>query len=112
VPEQRELLMRAIGEGERIGRELGQSVRMHQLRRIYNVIAQAYELARDDTQLENAKTRLVLLRPQLAYAAGRIKELDKLCRELQRRIQNCENLDAIEELYYFTQAVVAYHRGD
>ncbi|RLE01407.1 MAG: type III-A CRISPR-associated protein Csm2 [Candidatus Aminicenantes bacterium] len=56
------------------------------------------------------KTKLQLLRPKLAYAAGRHKGKVKEFRDLIEELLKYTNQDNFQYFKYFIEAIVAYHR--
>jgi len=102
-----ELVKKAKQSAEKLG-----SVKTHQLRRIYSEIYSIYKQSKQD--FSSAKSRLILLMPQLAYAESRNSGLHCLTSELIimiDRIDQGENPeDKIKEIYQFTQSVIGYHK--
>jgi CRISPR type III-A-associated protein Csm2 len=102
-----ELVKKAKQFAEKLG-----SVKTHQLRRIYSEIYSIYKQSKQD--FSSAKSRLILLMPQLAYAESRNSELHCLTSELITMINRVDRggnpKDKIKEIYQFVQSVVGYHK--
>ncbi|MHA1293730.1 MAG: type III-A CRISPR-associated protein Csm2 [Promethearchaeota archaeon] len=103
----KKLIEKAKQSAERLG-----SVKTHQLRRIYSEIYSIYKQSKQD--LSSAKSRLVLLMPQLAYAESRALGLRYLTSDLIEMInrvnQEGSTEDKIKEIYQFVQSVIGYHK--
>ena len=103
----KELVEKAKLSAEKLG-----SVKTHQLRRIYSEICSIYKQSKQD--FSSAKSRLILLMPQLAYAESRTSGLHYLTSELiimiNRIDQGGNPKDKIKEIYQFAQSVIGYHK--
>ena len=103
----KELVEKAKQSAEKLG-----SVKTHQLRRIYSQIYSIYKQSKQD--YSSAKSRLILLMPQLAYAESRTSGLHYLTSELITMINRIDRggnpKDKIKEIYQFAQSVIGYHK--
>jgi len=84
-------------------------VKTHQLRRIYSQVQSIYQLQNPDL----AKSRLILLKPQLAYAASRSlsKGFKEWMSDLNGLIDKVgDSPENLEKFYQYVQSVVAYHK--
>jgi len=103
----KELIEKAKQSAEKLG-----SVKTHQLRRIYSQIYSIYKQSKQD--FSSAKSRLILLMPQLAYAESRTSGLHYLTSELITMINRIDRggnpKDKIKEIYQFAQSVIGYHK--
>lgn len=103
----KELVEKAKQSAEKLG-----SVKTHQLRRIYSQIYSIYKQSKQD--FSSAKSRLILLMPQLAYAESRTSGLHYLTSELITMINRIDRggnpKDKIKEIYQFAQSVIGYHK--
>jgi len=103
----KELVEKAKQSAEKLG-----SVKTHQLRRIYSEIYSIYKQSKQD--FSSAKSRLILLMPQLAYAESRTSGLHYLTSELITMINRIDRggnpKDKIKEIYQFAQSVIGYHK--
>jgi len=99
-----------VKEAEEIAKQLGK-VKTHQLRRIYSQVSSIYH--QSEQNFGDAKSRLVLLKPQLAYAKSRNPHLKPLTERLINLIgQVRDDTENLKEFYQFVQSVVAYHKEE
>jgi len=80
-------------------------VKMSQLRKFFA------ELKRIQADFDRLKNRIVFLNPQLAYAAGRKKELEGLRKALQPLILNIKG-DKVrfDNFVHVFEVIIAYHK--
>ena len=97
-----------VKEAEGIAGRL-RNVKTHQLRRIYSQVYSIYQQSKQG-DFASAKSRLVLLKPQLAYAESRKKELEPLTTRLVGLIGGVEKSEDLKKFYQFVQSVVGYHK--
>ena len=98
------------------GKKFAEKIKVSQIRNLYGAI----ERIRNDYVKENKKWSgriekyLVLLRPKLAYAVGRnreLKPLQSLFDEAVSAVLSSRNKEkALEMFLMLSEAVVAYHR--
>lgn len=101
-----------VNEAKRIAERLG-NVRTHQLRRIYSQIYSIYQQS-EQSDFPSAKSRLILFKPQLAYAESRKPELGRLTSKLIALIDQVDQSgnpkENLKKIYQFVQSVVGYHK--
>lgn len=97
-----------VNEAKGIAEKLG-NVKTHQLRRIYSQIYSIYQQSKQG-DFSSAKSRLILLKPQLAYAESRKKELKPLTTRLVGLIGGVGKPEDLKKFYQFVQSVVGYHK--
>lgn len=99
-------------------------VKTNQIRNVYGAITkirQDFEVAKKENSFpegENYKAiemDLILLKPKVAYAAGRDKKVRKafypLIEEAVTKVQSSTNKDkAVQNFIYLMESVVAYHK--
>jgi len=86
------------------------NAKTHQLRRIYSQVYSIYKQS-EGGNFDSAKSRLILLKPQLAYAESRKKELGPLTSELIKLISQVkDSKENLKNFYQFVQSVVGYHK--
>lgn len=77
---------------------------------IRNILDEIQRISPKD-EINNIKNKLHLLRPKLAYAAGRHKGRVKEFREVvEEAIKYIQNQDHFKNFRNFIEAIVAYHR--
>ncbi|NQS89998.1 type III-A CRISPR-associated protein Csm2 [Patescibacteria group bacterium] len=100
-----------VNEAKQIAERL-RNVKTHQLRRIYSQVYSIYQQSKGD--FAPAKSRLVLLKPQLAYAESRKPQLHRLTSKLIALIdqvdQGGDPKENLKKIYQFVQSVVGYHK--
>jgi len=105
----KELVEKAKQSAEKL-----RNVKTHQLRRIYSEIYSIYKQSKSKQDFSSAKSRLILLMPQLAYAESRNSGLYCLTSELIKMINQIDRggnpKDKIKEIYQFVQSVIGYHK--
>lgn len=89
-------------ERGRVPRKISSS----QIRSIYDQVQRL-----PDRYDEEVKRRLQLLRPKLAYARGRHKELEDFQKVFDKLIREVRNKEQLENFKRFFEAVVAYHKA-
>ena len=97
-----------VNEAKGIAERL-RKVKTHQLRRIYSQVYSIYQQSKQGN-FETAKSRLILLKPQLAYAESRKKELEPLTTRLVGLIGSVDRHEDLKKFYQFVQSVVGYHK--
>jgi len=98
-----------VNKAKQIAERL-RSIKTHQLRRIYSQVYSIYQQSEKGDFL-SAKSRLILLKPQLVYAESRKKELKPLTSELIRLIDQVrDSKENLKNFYQFVQSVVGYHK--
>lgn len=93
-----------VNNAEELGRHLGKVTRMttSQIRNIYIDVKQMQEFD---------KYKLDLLRPKMAYVAGRHRETRDLQIVLDLAIRKIDNEKKFEKFKDFFEAIVAYHHN-
>jgi CRISPR-associated protein Csm2 len=97
------------------GEEFAKNIRVSQIRNIYSAITRIRnEYQRSGKRFDAVHRRLVLLRPRLAYAAGRNREVGHFqClfdKAIQAVLDSSEKDKALENFFALAEAVVAYHK--
>jgi CRISPR-associated protein Csm2 len=104
---------------EEAGRAFKDSVKMNQIRNIYSQITKIrldykQHYGKKEDKEKTIKRSLVMLKPKLAYAAGRKKELKDFQRFFDKAIDEVVNSDdfegALQNFFFLAEAVVAYHK--
>ncbi len=86
----------------------------HQIRNIYSAVNRVRTDFITTKNTEKIKRELILLKPKLAYAAGRdkvVKPLQELMSDVIDKVVKSENFNkACENFFDFAEAMVAYHK--
>jgi len=99
-----------VDEAEIVAGKL-KGVKTHQLRRIYSQVQSIYR--QSEQNFNSAKSRLILLKPQLAYAESRNDKLKPLSTKLIGLIDKVgDSPENLEKFYQYVQSVVAYHKEE
>ncbi len=90
-------------------------LRTSQIRNIYSTIVRIRnDYQREGKRFEKVRTSLVMLRPKLAYAAGRNSEVrpfrDLLDGAIEAVLGSSKPERALENFFALAEAVVAYHK--
>ena len=100
-----------VAMAEQFGRVLAKNVRLKttQVRKFFEAVKQ---LAAELRQQPNADlaASCALLRPQLAYAAGRMDAVKPLMRVLDPCLQKIQSPADFQVFYRFLESTLAYHR--
>lgn len=103
-----------VDSADKLGEELAEKVKSHQLRRIFETVQRIYERTEPKGDLDmELKGELQLLKPQLAYTVSRKPELKSLqtkLTELVNKIEQSSKASDVKELYQFVQSILAYHK--
>lgn len=104
-----------IKYAEELGRKFARSVKTSQLRNVFSDINRIrMEWKFGNITEDELPKRLFLLKPKLAYAAGRHKSVEGLKKELEKAIdavaKSSKKRDAGNNFFKFVEAVVAYHK--
>lgn len=102
-------------QGEKWGQQLAKQVKTNQIRNIYSAVQHIRVRANQpNPDAADINRRLIFLKPKLAYASGRQRELNSLRDFLFKAIdsvvksQNPER--ARENFFILMESIVAYHK--
>ena len=103
------------GIGNNQGRTFSQNVKTSQLRTFYSAVNRIRVLFQQDNDFSHRVERnLILLKPKLAYAAGRHKTLKAFQSFMEQAIDGVihsnEKEKALSNFFDLLEAVVAYHK--
>lgn len=104
-----------IKYAEELGERFAKSVKTSQLRNVFSDINRIrMEWRFGNIEEDRLPKELLLLKPKLAYAAGRQKSVRGLKNELEKAIDAVANSpnkkDAGNNFFRFVEAIVAYHK--
>ena len=103
---------------EKMGASLAKSLKINQIRRFLDALRKIeqefYQVSmfQNPQGLERIRYNLTMLRPKLAYAAARDKNVKPLMTVLEPAIKAAaaNPKDNFEKLLRFMEAIIAYHR--
>lgn len=103
-----------VSVAEQAGNKLAKEVKlkMNQIRRFLTELREIESIIKRKGSETNWQERVILLRPKLAYAAGRQKEVRPLLEILDPAIKSVSgNEKAFQNLLRLVEGIVAYHRA-
>ena len=107
-----------VAEAKKIGRQLNENgVKTNQIRNFYSSISKMKVLHKQD-KIDQLWTELSLLKPKIAYAAGRQRSVRETFQpEVTGAIESIEGIDetakrktVITKFFAFIESMVAYHK--
>lgn len=94
--------------------EFANRIKTNQIRNIYGAINQIRNKMRTTKDLNTVINKIVLLKPKLAYAAGRKQEVELLkdffTKAINAVINAKDKNKALENFFILSEAVVCYHK--
>jgi CRISPR-associated protein Csm2 len=94
-----------VTAAENLGRKLAKNLKTAQIRRIFSAVKKiqmSKEFQRND---------LIMLKPKLAYAAARNRNVEELKDALTQAINQVDNHEKFKNFVDFFEAILAYHRA-
>ena len=94
-----------VKAAESLGRKLARKLKTSQIRKVYSAVKKiqmSKEFNRND---------LIMLKPKLAYATARNKDVEGLKVALTEAIDHVDNDDKFKNFVDFFEAILAYHRA-
>ena len=102
------LVCRAEEMGKQLGSD-GVNLKTTQIRKFLDAV-NAIKSKGPQEKDGDYRTHCILLKPRLAYAAGRQQEVKPLMTVLEPCIDKVEGKEDFEHFHRFVEAIVAYHR--
>lgn len=102
---------RLVEIADKVGSNISKTVKMNQIRRFLDGARKVEaEMNRTD-QFDQVKDQIVLLRPKLAYAAGRHGDVKPLAELLDAAVKSAaQNRENFMKFLRFMEGIIAYHR--
>lgn len=99
-----------------IGKEENQKeIKTHQIRRFFNVVKNIEIIVNHKGKFEDSeRVKLLMLRPQLANASGKQKDLKSLTRIISFMLKKIDKIDGEKDFYQFAnffESLVAFHKS-
>jgi len=97
--------------GEKLGEVMSDvGLTTTQMRRIYSTIIDIKRKVERGLEKDTLISQLYILRPWLAYTAGRNKRAKLLCDIIRMSINKVKDTEDLDKLHKFMQAILAYHK--
>ena len=90
---------------EQLGKKLARNLKTAQIRKVYSTVK---KIQMNQTFNRN---ELVLLKPRLAYAAARNRDVEDLRDALTQAIDKVKTVEDFKNFVDFFEAILAYHRA-
>ncbi|MEJ5299528.1 MAG: type III-A CRISPR-associated protein Csm2 [Thermodesulforhabdaceae bacterium] len=104
---------RLVEIAEEVGRRIKENVSVNQIRRFLDGARKIESSIRrgEDKEWEKIKAEIVLLRPKLAYAAGRHNQVKPLAKLLDAAVKSAANSKENFFIFLrFVESIFAYHK--
>lgn len=94
-----------VTAAERLGKQLARNLKTAQIRKVYSAVKKI--------QMNNEFNRneLIMLKPKLAYAAARNRDIEKLKDALSDAINHVDSKNKFKNFVDFFEAILAYHKA-
>lgn len=94
-----------------VGASIAQSVKTNQIRRFLDGTRKVEAELKSKEPFEKVKDQIILLRPKLAYAAGRNREVKDLAEILDVAVKSAaQTQENFVKFLKFMESIIAYHR--
>ncbi len=94
-----------VTAAENLGRKLAKNLKTAQIRRIFSAVKKI------QMSKEFQRNELIMLKPKLAYAAARNRDVEDLKDALTQAINQVDNHEKFKNFVDFFEAILAYHRA-
>ncbi|MGQ9485645.1 MAG: type III-A CRISPR-associated protein Csm2 [Desulfosoma sp.] len=102
---------RLVDIADAVGKTVANQVKMNQIRRFLDGARKVEAELKGREDFEKIKGQIVLLRPKLAYAAGRHSEVKHLAEILDAAVRSAaQTKDNFMKFLRFMESIIAYHR--
>jgi CRISPR-associated protein Csm2 len=98
-------------------RKFAKSIKTHQLRNVFGAVSNIRNTYRRNKSYEEIRMDLIMLKPKMAYAAGRQKAIrDNFYPFMKEMIEGVENAPdghkdrAMNNFFAMMESVIAYHK--
>jgi len=95
--------------GETLGKMLSRNLKTSQIRRIFSEFKKLHTEIKSG-KVERIREKVLLLKPRLAYVAGRHAEAKPLTNVLSEGIKKIADLEDYERFFQLFEAILAYHK--
>lgn len=94
-----------VEAAENLGQRLASKLKTAQIRKVYSAVKKI------QMNTEFNRNELVMLKPKLAYAAARNKDVEELKAALTEAIDHVDNENTFKTFVDFFEAILAYHKA-
>ncbi len=102
---------RLVEIADAIGAAIARRVKMNQIRRFLDGTRKVEAELKGQRKFEEIKDQIILLRPKLAYAAGRHQDVKDLAEILDAAVKSAaQTQDNFMKFLRFMESIIAYHR--
>uniref|UniRef100_A0A832A8V1 CRISPR system Cms protein Csm2 n=1 Tax=Desulfacinum infernum TaxID=35837 RepID=A0A832A8V1_9BACT len=102
---------RLVEIADAVGAAVAKKVKMNQIRRFLDGTRKVEAELKSDAPFEKVKDQIILLRPKLAYAAGRHQDVKELADILDAAVKSAaQTQENFVKLLRFMESIIAYHR--
>jgi len=102
---------RLVEIADAVGKDVARRVKMNQIRRFLDGTRKVEAELKSDAPFEKVKDQIILLRPKLAYAAGRNTDVKELAEILDAAVKSAaQTQENFMKLLRFMESIIAYHR--
>lgn len=96
--------------GEEKGKDFAKNIKTNQVRNIYSSIIALRVKAKLETNFEKLKHDLILIKPKMAYAAGRQKDVRPFYDFVSAAIAATKTMEDLKIFIAIMETIVAYHK--
>ncbi|ROQ92048.1 type III-A CRISPR-associated protein Csm2 [Desulfosoma caldarium] len=102
---------RLVDIADAVGKAVARQVKMNQIRRFLDGARKVEAQLKNPEDFDKVKDQIVLLRPKLAYAAGRHRDVKDLAELLDPAVKSAaQTHDNFMKFLRFMESIIAYHR--
>lgn len=102
---------RLVEIADKVGEAIAKKVKMNQIRRFLDGARKVEAELKSREKFEEVKDQIVLLRPKLAYAAGRNNDVKELAEILDTAVKSAaQTQENFMKFLRFMESIIAYHR--
>ncbi len=102
---------RLVEIAAQVGEAISRKVKMNQIRRFLDGARKVESELKSREKFEEVKDQIVLLRPKLAYAAGRHQDVKELAEILDTAVKSAaQTQENFMKFLRFMESIIAYHR--
>ncbi|MEJ5347615.1 MAG: type III-A CRISPR-associated protein Csm2 [Desulfosoma sp.] len=102
---------RLVEIADSVGFQISERVKMNQIRRFLDGARKVEAEVKRSKQFDQVKDRIVLLRPKLAYAAGRNADVKPLAELLDAAVTSAaKSEENFKKFLRLMEGIIAYHR--
>jgi CRISPR-associated protein Csm2 len=102
---------RLVEIADAVGAAISRKVKTNQIRRFLDGTRKVEAELKSNLPFEKVKDQIILLRPKLAYAAGRHEDVKELAEILDAAVKSAaQTQENFTKFLRFMESIIAYHR--